>query len=108
MWRWFPNATRAVLAANPSVHSGMPVDAPMPVLVSLPRRFVLLSAVLLHGLPWAALLAGALAGVGVTGTDLGCLVGAITGIAFASMLTPGLRRRLERATMRQVMFEPLR
>lgn len=105
MWRWFPDTTRgtrAALAANPSVRPGMSV------LVSLPRHCVVLSAVALHGLPWAALLAGALAGVGVTGTDLGCFVGAVSGVALAAMLTPGLRRRIERATLRQVTLTPVR
>ncbi len=102
MWRWFPDTTRgarAALASNVSVSAGTPV------LVSLPRHCVLSSAVTLHGLPWAGLLAGALAGAGMTGTDLGCFAGAVSGVALAALLTPGLRRRIERATLRQVTLK---
>ncbi len=102
IWRWFPDTTRgarAALAADVSVSSGTPV------LVSLPRHCVLLSAVTLHGLPWAGLLAGALAGWGLTGTDLGCFAGAVIGVALAALLTPGLRRRIEQATLRHVTLK---
>lgn len=105
MWRWFPDMTRgarAALAADVSVSAGTPV------LVSLPRHCVLLSAVTLHGLPWAGLLAGALAGWGMTGTDLGCFAGAVIGVALAALLTPGLRSRIEQATLRQVTLKTAR
>jgi len=102
MWRRLPSLGRARFAG----HASMPVGTS--VLVSLPQRYVLLSALLLHGLPWAALLAGGLLGVVVTGTDMGCLLGAVIGIGMSVLITPGLRHRLERATMRQFMVQPLR
>ena len=104
MWRWLPDATRgarAALAADVSMSAGTPV------LVSLPRHCVLLSALTLHGLPWAGLLAGALAAWGMTGSDLGSFAGAVGGVALAAALTPGLRHRIERATLRQVTVKQL-
>ena len=92
MWRWLPDATRgarAALAADVSMSAGTPV------LVSL------------HGLPWAGLLAGALAGWGMAGSDLGSFAGAVGGVALAAALTPGLRHRIERATLRQVTLKQL-
>lgn len=101
LWRRMPAATRARLPAR------MPVTIGMPVLVVLPQRYVLLAALLLHGLPWAAMLAGAAAGAFLTRTDLGALVGAVLAGAFSIMMTPRLRRRLERAAMERFDLQPV-
>ena len=66
------------------------------VLVALPDRYVLRAALLLHGLPLAALLCGALAGAAVGGSDVAAVVGAVLGVAAALAATPRLRARLER------------
>jgi positive regulator of sigma E activity len=101
LWRRLPATTRARLPARIALTVGMPV------LVVLPQRYVLLSALLLHGLPWAAMLAGAAAGAFVTRTDLGCLLGAVLAGAFSIMMTPRLRRRLERAAMARFDLQPI-
>ena len=54
--------------------TALPVGAS--VLVALPQRYVLMSALLLHGLPWSGLLAGAAVGAYLSGHDLGTLIGA--------------------------------
>jgi positive regulator of sigma E activity len=79
----------------------------MPVLVVLPQRYVFLSALLLHGLPWFSLLAGATGGALLTRTDVGCLLGAVLAAAFSIMMTPRLRRRLERATVERLDIRPV-
>jgi len=78
-----------------------------PVLVGLPQQDVLKGALLLHGLPWVALLGGAAAGALVTGTDLGTFCGAVFGLAGAIIATPRLRRRLEKDTLARCTLEPL-
>ena len=100
-WRRVPAATRARLPGPASLPVGSFV------LIALPERYVLLSAVLLHGLPWVGLLAGAALGAYLTGHDLGTLLGAVLGVTFSIMMTPGLRRRLERATLERFTLRPL-
>jgi positive regulator of sigma E activity len=78
------------------------------VLVTLPERYVLLSALLLHGLPWAALLGGAALGAYAIPGDKGAIAGAVVAAAAAVLLTPALRRRLERATLERLRLQPLR
>ena len=102
MWRRSTAAPRARLRT--STH--LPVGTP--VLVVLPQRYVLLAALLLHGLPWIALLLGAATGALVTGSDLGSLLAAVLAIAISLMMTPRLRRRLERAAMERFELQPVR
>jgi positive regulator of sigma E activity len=78
------------------------------VLVALPERYVLLCALLLHGLPWGALLVGAALGAYVVPGDLGAIAGAALAAAAAIALTPVLRRRIERATLEKLILQPLR
>lgn len=75
------------------------------VSVSLPERFVLRTALLMHGVPWLGLLTGAALGATATGSDLGTVAGAATGVVAALALTPGLRRRFEHAAWDQLELE---
>ncbi|HEX6996464.1 MAG TPA: SoxR reducing system RseC family protein [Gammaproteobacteria bacterium] len=75
------------------------------VRVSLPADHVLSSALLLFGLPLAALLAGGAGGALLVGSDAATLVGALLGLAAAVCTTRGLRRRAERATLACAMLE---
>jgi positive regulator of sigma E activity len=100
MWRRLPLVNRADFATT------LPLAVGDQVVISLPQRYVLLGALLVHGLPLAALLGGALVGVATTGSDLGCLLGAVTAVALTVAATPGLRRRIERMTLRQVVVRP--
>jgi positive regulator of sigma E activity len=94
MWRRLPVATRLRVATE------LPVRIGDSVLVALPERYVLVGAILLHGLPWAALLAGAVAGFVATGTDTGSVLGALGAVALALLAARRLRGRIERMTMR--------
>lgn len=87
------------LSADPglALRSTRPLPVGAEVSVSLPERFVLHTALVMHGVPWAALLAGAAVGAAATGSDLGTVAGALLGLVVALALTPGLRRRFERA-----------
>jgi positive regulator of sigma E activity len=78
------------------------------VLVALPERYVLLSALLLHGLPWGALLVGAALGAYAVPGDVGAVVGSVLAAAAAIFSTPALRRRVERATLARLSLRPAR
>ena len=56
------------------------------VTISIDRRHLLRGALILHGLPWAGLLAGAVAGVLSIGGDPGALLGALAGLAAGALL----------------------
>ena len=84
----------------------IPVTAGQTVLVSLPGRYVLLGAILLHGLPWAMLLLGAIVGAFVGDSDLSCLIGAMVGFAGTLAVTPGWHRRLETTTSGELRIVP--
>jgi len=75
------------------------------VRVSLPADRVMSSALLLHGLPLAALLAGGAAGAVLAGSDVGTLAGALIGLGAAALGTRSLRRRAERSTLERAMLE---
>jgi positive regulator of sigma E activity len=94
MWRRLPAIQRAEIKTSLPLHSGDPVE------VRLPHGYVLLGTLFVHGLPLAALLAGGIAGVATTGTDLGCLAGAGLGVALAALAARPLVRRVERSTLR--------
>jgi positive regulator of sigma E activity len=103
MWRFLPLVERTRFSGNSSFSPGLPV------LVSLPQRYVLLTSVLLYGLPLAALLIGGLLGAAVAGgDDLGTLLGALGVLAASLFLSPRLRRALERATARHLVVRPVR
>lgn len=102
LWRRLPQAARATLPADGTFAAGDEV------LVCLPERHVLAGAAVLHGLPWAALVGGALAGYAVSGTDLGSLIGALGGVAVSLSAAARLRGRLERWLLGQVLIAPVR
>jgi positive regulator of sigma E activity len=99
LWRRLPAINRAELNTH------LPLRAGDSVAVRLPHQYVLLGALFVHGLPLAAILCGALAGVAATGSDFGCFVGAVLGVALAALAAPRLRRRVERATLRALKLE---
>jgi positive regulator of sigma E activity len=76
------------------------------VVVALSDRQLLLASLLVHGLPLAALLAGALLGVAIVGSDAGGAGGAVAGVVAALVAAPRLRRHLERDTLRRVEVRP--
>jgi positive regulator of sigma E activity len=86
--------------------SEWPLQTGDEVRVSLPARWVLRASLLLHGLPLAALLAGAVLGSWVTHADWGCLLGALAGLALVLSSAPRLRARLERAAFAEVEIIP--
>jgi positive regulator of sigma E activity len=100
-WRRGPKSVRLRLPAA----AGAAVGAD--VLVALPERYVLLSALLLQGLPWGALLVGAALGAYAIPGDAGAIAGAVLAAAAAVLLTPVLRRRLERATLERLSLRRL-
>ncbi len=98
---WRRLSAQPTLALHPSTRLVPGTE----VSVSLPERFVLRTALLMHGLPWAALLAGAAAGAAASGSDLGTLVGAVASLSLAIALTPGLRRRFEASARHKLELE---
>jgi positive regulator of sigma E activity len=92
MWRLQRRSETLAIAADRD--DFVPGDR---VLVALPDRYVLRGALLLHGLPLAALLGGAFAGAALGQSDLAALAGAVAGVAAALGATPRLRARLEQA-----------
>lgn len=100
-WRRALDAQRARFTCDLSLHAGDTVR------VSLPANHLLMSAMLLHGLPLVALLAGASIGALAWESDLGSLAGAIAGVVLVLGLTPRLRRRMERLTVEHARLEPL-
>ncbi|HUL81126.1 MAG TPA: SoxR reducing system RseC family protein [Gammaproteobacteria bacterium] len=74
------------------------------VVVALPDRYLLLASLLVHGLPLAGLLGGALIGVAAFGSDVAAAVCAATGAATAVLAAPTLRSRLERGTLSRVQL----
>ena len=73
MWGWKP-PTSLRIRDNGRHRPGDLVS------VSLRDRHVFHGALLVHGLPWAGLLAGAVAGVTGFGGDLGALLGSAAGL----------------------------
>jgi positive regulator of sigma E activity len=98
-WRRMPLVDRADFATT------LPLRAGDEVVVSLPERYVLLGTLLVHGLPLAALLGGALIGVAAFGNDLGCVAGALSALGLTVAATPRLRHRIETMTLREVTVE---
>ena len=101
-WRRLPESAQLRLWTPDAWNVGAQVE------VALPERFVLLSALLLHGLPWAALLIGALLGAYAVPGDVGAIAGAVLAAATAVLATPALRRRVEDATLERLSLLPPR
>lgn len=87
--------------------SAQPLAAGTAVRVTLPADHIMKSALVLHGLPLAALLAGAALGSTFTGSDLGTLIGAAAGLMLAVPASQGLRRTSEAMTMLRATLEPV-
>ncbi|HEX7081900.1 MAG TPA: SoxR reducing system RseC family protein [Gammaproteobacteria bacterium] len=98
-WRR-PVGPRRVRLASP-----LPLRPGDAVRVSLPAGHVLSTALLLHGLPLAALLGGALIGAAAFHTDAGTLAGAVAGVAAACWGTRSIRRRAEARTAARAELE---
>src|SRR5690606_29856239 len=88
------------------LRSSVALEAGTPVRVTLPADRVMSGALLLHGLPLAALLAGGAGGAALTGSDAGTLLGALSGLAAAVLATGELRRRAEDSTLARALVEP--
>ncbi len=99
---WF----RAPDAGELRLRAAVPVTVGQTVQVSLPGRYVLLGAVLLHGLPWGMLLLGAMTGALIGGDDLSCLIGATLGFVGTLAVTPGWHRQLEMRTSGELRVVP--
>ena len=78
------------------------------VTVALPGRRVLLASILMHGVPLAAILAGAAIGSVVTGTDLGTLIGSVAALTAVIAGFGFLRQSLEDATLSSLIVTPKR
>jgi positive regulator of sigma E activity len=102
LWRRLP----ADAAIRQPVGSGL--GPGMQVTISLPAGQILSSALLLHGLPLAGLLGGAVAGFASTGSDLGCLLGGVVGTLLALVAGAGPKRRVEQAALERVAIRPRR
>jgi positive regulator of sigma E activity len=76
------------------------------VTVALSERSVLRASILLHGLPLAAILIGAAAGAAASGSDFGTMIGAVCGLTIAIAGFKGLSRRLEQATLADLVVTP--
>ena len=84
-----------------------PLDVGAAVDIVLPERFVLLGAVLVYGVPLAALLAGAALGAALFGSDAAAAGGAGVAVVAAWLAAPLWRRRLESATLRELELRPI-
>lgn len=85
-----------------------PVQPGSEVTVRLSGRRVLVASIVLHGLPLAAILAGAAIGSFITGTDIGTLIGAVLGVAVVVAGFRLLRERLEQSTFASLVVTPKR
>ena len=99
---WF----RAPKLGELRLRTTVPLTVGETVLVSLPVRYIFRGAVLLHGLPWAMLVLGGLAGALAGNSDLSCLVGAVIGFGGTLVVTPAWHRRLEMTTLDQLRVVP--
>ena len=99
---WF----RAPMVGQLRLRAGVPLTVGDAVLVSLPARYLLLCAVLVHGLPWAMLLLGGLVGALAGNSDLSCVIGAVIGLGGTLAVTPRWHRRLEMTTSNELRVVP--
>ena len=86
MWGWKPPTSLRVRGSG----RHRPGDL---VSVSLRYRQVFYATLLVHGLPWAGLLAGTVAGVMSLGGDSGALLGAVAGLGLGLLAGRRLQRR---------------
>lgn len=76
------------------------------VTVELPPQRLLVASLLVHGVPLAAILAGAAAGSLIAGSDSGTLAGALLALGAAIAGTRRLKGRLEAATVAGLIVTP--
>lgn len=76
------------------------------VTVSLPDRRVLRASLAVHGLPLAAILAGAAAGAVIGKSDLATLAGVLLALALVLAAFRPLRRWIERDTLADLVVRP--
>jgi positive regulator of sigma E activity len=88
--------------ATLSVQSEVPLAPGSVVTVTLPTRYLLLGALLVYGVPLAALLCGGALGALIYGSDLAAALAAALALCAALLAAPLLRRRLERATLSEL------
>jgi positive regulator of sigma E activity len=100
LWRRMPVAQRLTFDTSLTLAVGDPV------VVALPDRYLLLGSILVHGLPLAAMLGGAVAGAVLGGSDGAAVLGAALAIGAGLLAAPWLRSRLERDTLRRVELRP--
>jgi positive regulator of sigma E activity len=96
LWYRVSRREQLTLAANGTIPVGSTVA------VTLPDRYLLAAAALVYGWPLGALLAGGAGAAAVFGTDLAAALGAAGALTAALLAASPLRRRLERATVRQL------
>jgi positive regulator of sigma E activity len=92
---------RVVLATERAFRVGAAVS------IQMAGRYWIMAAVIVYGLPLAALLAGAALGFAAAGTEFATAVGAAAGFAGAAALGRRLRRYSEHLTLRSLVVEPV-
>ena len=76
------------------------------VSVAVSERVMLLSALAAWGIPLLSILAGALAGAALTGSDLGTLGGVVLALVVVMAGFPRFRGRLERSLLASLVIRP--
>ncbi len=99
---WF----RAPKLGELRLRATTPLTVGETVLVSLPVRYILLGAVLLHGLPWVMLMLGGLAGALIGNSDLSCFSGATIGFSGTLLVMSAWHRRFEMTTLDELRIVP--
>jgi positive regulator of sigma E activity len=100
LWKRLQSTRLEQLAAGPELKPGTEVT------VALPERRVLMTSMLLHGIPLVSILFGAAAGAAVAGSDAGTLIGALLALAVTLPGVKPLGRRLEQTTLAHLVITP--
>jgi len=99
-WRRLPH-TRCTTFATP-----LELAEGDRVVLSVPESALVLCALAVYGVPFAMLLAGALAGWAATATDVGGIGGAGAGLVAVPWLSRAVRRLAEQRLVRQLTLTP--
>jgi positive regulator of sigma E activity len=100
LWRRLPKARRATFAAHSSLAVGEHV------VVTVPPYSLMAGVLVVYGVPLAALLLGALAGMALTGSDAVAAASAVLAVLAVLLAAPVLRRGVERLTLRSIDIRP--
>jgi positive regulator of sigma E activity len=100
-WYRISDRRRALLSTPLELRVGAAVT------VGLASRHWVLAALIVYGLPLAAVVGGALLGWTLGGTDLGTAAGAAGALAGVALVAGGFRARWERLTLRSLVVEPV-